>query len=210
MMGCKDLSGTETLTAARGLIRLATRTGELPHMALRFLTMGHSTRPLSEFASLLKAAGAQLVADVRTVPRSRTNPQYNIDILPAALHDHGIGYEHIPELGGLRSKQRDVPADVNGFWQNQSFHNYADYAMGERFHQGLKRLLELGGSRHCAIMCAELLWWRCHRRIITDYLLALRCKVDHIMGPGEIEPAHLTSAAQVSDSGHVTYPAPAG
>ncbi len=169
-------------------------------------TIGHSTRSIEEFVALLREADVTLVVDVRTVPRSRTNPQYNRDTLPASLAPFGIGYEHIAELGGLRGKKRDVPASVNGFWDNASFHNYADYAMGEDFARGLARLRELGAAQRCAIMCAEAVWWRCHRRIISDYLLASGETVLHILGPGHIEPARLTEAAQKDVSGHLVYP----
>src|SRR5438128_7935726 len=102
-------------------------------MALPFHTIGHSTRPLPSFVALLQEAEVELLVDVRTIPRSRTNPQYNLDELPAALSAFGIACEHIKALGGLRSRSRDVPPDVNAFWKNDSFHNYADYAMGENF-----------------------------------------------------------------------------
>src|SRR5437868_6111110 len=98
-------------------------------MAEPFFTIGHSTRAIDEFASLLKANGVVRVVDVRTVPRSRTNPQYNREALPASLAPHGLAYEHVAALGGLRGRKADVPPDVNGYWVNQSFHNYADYAM---------------------------------------------------------------------------------
>src|SRR5215831_14110812 len=102
-------------------------------MKLPFYTIGHSTRSIDELVSMLNSAGVTFVVDVRTVPRSRTNPQYNNDVLPQLLASFQIGYEHIPALGGLRSKDRNLPARVNAFWQNQSFHNYADYAMGNDF-----------------------------------------------------------------------------
>jgi len=172
-----------------------------------FYTIGHSTRSLEEFVALLREAEVTLVVDVRTVPRSRKNPQYNRETLPEALAAFGIGYEHIAPLGGLRGKKREVPAAVNGFWENESFHNYADYAMGEDFAQGLARLRELGASQRCAIMCAEAVWWRCHRRIIADYLLAAGETVLHIMGPGHIEPARPTEGAQPCPSGRLVYPA---
>lgn len=178
-------------------------------MANPFYTIGHSTRPLDEFIALLQSADVTLVVDVRTVPRSRTNPQYNSDVLPAALLKNHIGYEHIAALGGLRARQRQVPADVNGFWENESFHNYADYAMGEQFREGLARLRELGRTPRCAIMCAEAVWWRCHRRIIADYLLAAGETVLHIMGPANIVPARLTDGAKLGSAGVLTYPAAA-
>jgi uncharacterized protein (DUF488 family) len=170
-----------------------------------FHTIGHSTRALGEFVALLEAAEVTLVADVRTVPRSRTNPQYNRDTLPEALAESDIGYEHIAVLGGLRSAARDVPPAVNAFWQNESFHNYADYAMGESFCAGLAHLRELGNARRCAIMCAEAVWWRCHRRIIADYLIAAGETVFHILGPGHVAPARLTEAARIGDDGVVRY-----
>jgi uncharacterized protein (DUF488 family) len=172
-----------------------------------FHTIGHSTRSLEEFVALLREAGVTLVIDVRTVPRSRTNPQYNRETLPGSLAPFGIAYEHIAALGGLRGKKPEVPREINGFWENDSFHNYADYAMSEDFRRGFERLRELGQQRRCAIMCAEAVWWRCHRRIITDYLLADGETVLHIMGPGHIDPARVTEGAQRAPSGHLVYPA---
>ncbi len=172
-----------------------------------FYTIGHSTRSLAEFVDIVQGVGITLVIDVRTVPRSRTNPQFNQDAFPQALASLQIGYEHIAALGGLRSKDRGVPDSVNAFWQNESFHNYADYAMGDRFHAGLARLRELGRKQCCAVMCAEAVWWRCHRRIIADYLLAAGERVFHILGSGHIEPAHMTEGARTDVSGVLTYPA---
>jgi uncharacterized protein (DUF488 family) len=172
-----------------------------------FYTIGHSTRSISEFINILQSLGITLLVDVRTVPRSRTNPQYNQDALPHSLAPFQIGYEHLAALGGLRGKDRHVPPSVNAFWHNDSFHNYADYAMSEKFRAGLTRLRELGREQRCAIMCAETLWWRCHRRIIADYLLAAGERVLHIMGPGTIEPAHITGVARLDASGALTYPA---
>ena len=176
-------------------------------MAHPFFTVGHSTRSLRQFADLLLGAGVQMVVDVRTVPRSRRNAQYNRDTLPGSLASLTIGYEHIAALGGLRGKQRDVPPTVNAFWQNQSFHNYADYAMGEEFHSGLLRLRELGHAAPCAIMCAEALWWQCHRRIIADYLIAEGETVFHILGAGQVKPAGMTPAARVGRARTIVYPA---
>lgn len=176
-------------------------------MTYPFFTIGHSTRPLGEFVDLLKNAEVQLVIDVRTVPRSRTNPQYNGDVLEVSLSQFQIGYAHIAALGGLRGRQRDVPETVNAFWQNQSFHNYADYALSETFRVGLNRLRELGHVSPCAVMCAEAVWWRCHRRIIADYLITDGEMVLHILGHNHIEPAHVTSAARVGSAGVLTYPA---
>jgi len=171
-----------------------------------FFTIGHSTRPLDEFIALLQESAVTLVVDVRTVPRSRTNPQYNTDALPEPLAAAGIGYRHVAALGGLRGRKRDAPEEINAFWENQSFHNYADYAMSPDFRAGLDTLRELGRTQRCAIMCAEAVWWRCHRRIITDYLLAAGEEVFHILGPGHVEPARITEAARPAEGGVLVYP----
>src|SRR5687768_16423006 len=131
---------------------------------------------------------------------SRTNPQFNRDVFPQSLAAHGIAYEHAASLGGRRPRQKDIPPEVNGFWENQSFHNYADYAMGAEFAAGLARLRDVGSRETCAVMCAESVWWQCHRRIITDYLLASDEDVFHIV-TGEVpEPARLTPEAQAAGS----------
>jgi len=175
-------------------------------MANPFFTIGHSTRPFAAFADLLTKVEVRLVVDVRTVPRSSTNPQYNRDVFPESLSAYQIAYEHMAVLGGLRGRKRDVLPTVNAFWENQSFHNYADYAMSEVFHSGLIKLRELGHARQCAIMCAEAVWWRCHRRIIADYLIAASEQVFHILGPNHIEPARMTTAAKLGRAGMLTYP----
>ena len=148
-----------------------------------------------------------MVVDVRTVPRSRTNPQFNFDVIADALRPWQIGYRRIAELGGLRSRSKDVPPDVNGFWKNQSFHNYADYALSEKFESALEGLDRLVSERPTAIMCAEAVWWRCHRRIIADYMLMRGRPVLHLMGEGRGVPAVMTSGATERD-GHLVYPAP--
>jgi len=176
-------------------------------MALPFFTIGHSTRTIPEFVELLRVAGVETVADIRTVPRSRTNPQYNKDELAQNLAPYQIGYEHIPELGGLRGKARDVPDATNGFWINTSFHNYADYALGERFQAGLETLVAIGRRKRTAMMCSESVWWCCHRRIVADYLLCAGETVFHLMGDDRIEPATLTPAARCESPCRVVYPA---
>ncbi|MDF3843526.1 DUF488 domain-containing protein [Pseudomonas citronellolis] len=176
-------------------------------MKLPFFTIGHSNRSLEAFVELLREPGVGLLVDIRKVPRSASNPQFNADTLPGALADCGIAYEHLAALGGLRGKARGLPAQVNGFWDNRSFHNYADYALSEQFHEGLEHLLEAGRQRRCAIMCSEAVWWRCHRRIVSDYLIARGETVFHIMGEGRLEPARLTSGAVVQADGSVVYPA---
>ena len=176
-------------------------------MVAPFYTIGHGTRPLDDFVELLKSVAVMVVIDVRTVPRSRTNPQYNRETLPQSLKPFEIGYEHVASLGGLRGRVREVPLKLNAFWDNDSFHNYADYALSDQFHDGLSRLRQLGHARRCVIMCAETLWWRCHRRIITDYLLAAGESVFHILGPGHVEPAHMTAAARPQADGRLVYAA---
>ncbi len=171
-----------------------------------FFTIGHSNRSQESFIGLLREAKIGVLVDVRTVPRSRANPQFNRDVLPAALAAHQIDYQYIAALGGLRSKQHDVPRSVNAFWRNESFHNYADYALSEDFRSAIAKLRALGHIRTCAIMCAEALWWRCHRRIIADYLLAAGETVFHIVGPGQITPACITAAARQQPPGTLTYP----
>lgn len=176
-------------------------------MANPFFTIGHSTRSLDEFAILLNSADVRLIVDVRTMPRSRTNSQYNSDTLAEFLSTLDIGYVHLAALGGLRGKQREIPPATNAFWQNKSFHNYADYAMSEDFYTGFGKLRQLGHARRCAIMCAETLWWRCHRRIIADYLIAAGETVFHILGPGQIKQGQMTSVARVRSAGTLEYPA---
>ena len=176
-------------------------------MAQPFFTIGHSNRSLDAFVELLGDAGIELVADVRRVPMSRSNPQFNQDMLPEALLSLGIAYEHMAKLGGLRGKARGVPLEVNGFWSNGSFHNYADYALSEAFHAGLSHLREQGHRRRVAVMCSEAVWWRCHRRIIADHLIANGEAVFHLLGPGRVEPARLTAGGVVQSDGTVVYPA---
>ena len=179
-------------------------------MANPFFTIGHSTRPIETFTALLIAAEVKLVVDVRTVPRSRFNPQFNRDALPASLTARGIAYEHLAPLGGLRGTQRDIPPETNAFWENASFHNYADYAMSQEFRSGLRTLREWGETAPACVMCAESLWWRCHRRIITDYLLADGVTVRHIMAHDKIEAATLTPGAELRVGGRIAYPAAQG
>ncbi|KVX70052.1 DUF488 family protein [Burkholderia stagnalis] len=175
-------------------------------MKLPFFTIGHSDRTLDDFIGMLTDADIALLADVRKMPRSRTNPQYNETTLPVALAAFDIAYEHVAALGGLRGKTRDVSDDVNGFWTNDSFHRYADYALTAAFRAGLDHLIEQGHRQRCAVMCAEAVWWRCHRRIVADYLIARGETVFHIMGPNRLEPARLTPGAVVQTDGTIVYP----
>ena len=168
-------------------------------------TIGHSTRTIEEFVEVLRSGPADFVVDVRTVPKSRRNPQYNEDVLGEELAPYQVGYARIAGLGGLRGKSHDVAPEVNGLWRNDSFHNYADYALSDEFAESLDRLLELSSDRRCAIMCAEAVWWRCHRRIVADYLIARGRTVLHLMGGGRVEPARITPGAEPHD-GTIYYP----
>jgi uncharacterized protein (DUF488 family) len=174
---------------------------------LPFFTIGHSRRSIRDFAELLRESQVDRVVDIRKIPRSRSNPQFNKETLPGALIAFGISYEHEVGLGGLRGKARNLSQYVNGFWTNESFHNYADYALSEQFHAGFEHLLSEGHKRCCAIMCSEAVWWRCHRRIVSDYLIAKGETVFHIMGKGRLVPARLTSSAVIRPDGAVVYPA---
>jgi len=173
-------------------------------MAL-FYTIGHSTRLLAELIDILETEKIRLIVDVRAIPRSRTNPQFNLDALPGPLGEHGIEYVHLAELGGRRGRQRGIGCSPNTFWQNQSFRNFADYAMTEVFQQGFAKLKRLGEARPCAIMCSEALWWRCHRRIIADYLIFAGETVVHIFARGKKETAKPTPAARPTGDGKIVY-----
>ena len=178
-------------------------------MSHPYFTIGHSNRTLDELASLLVPNDVGLVVDVRKIPRSRFNAQFNADVMPASLAPYGIAYEHMSALGGLRGRVREIPLETNALWENASFHNYADYAMTPAFRAALGELLERGRQVRCAIMCAEAVWWRCHRRIITDYLLAADRDVFHIIDKSVPEPASLTPGARAVPAG-LAYPAPLG
>lgn len=168
-------------------------------------TIGHSTHPIGEFVTLLQQAAVELVVDVRAFPRSRTNPQFNIDTLPESLRAVGIGYRHLRVLGGRRHHSSDAPPSPNTLWRNKSFRNYADYAATDEFRAGLDELRSLILEHRCAIMCSEAVWWRCHRRIIADYLLAQGMSVGHIMGVNSIQPAELTPGARRVPDGTLLY-----
>ena len=170
-------------------------------------TIGHSTRPIAEFLALLQQVAVDLLVDVRSIPRSRTNPQFNVDALPDTLAGAGISYRHLPALGGLRRRKKGAAPSLNSFWQVAAFRNYADYAATEAFRTGLDELRALSRDNCCAIMCAEAVWWRCHRRIIADYLLAEGVPVSHIMGLNKIDPAKLTPGVRLLVGRTLVYPA---
>ena len=171
-------------------------------------TIGHSTRSVGELIALLQEAGVERLVDVRSVPRSRMNPQFNADALPAPLAASGIGYAHLAALGGLRHHPKGAPRSPNTLWRSDAFRNYADYAMSPAFRAGLDQLCGLAGKESCAIMCAEAVWWRCHRRIIADYLLACGVAVTHIMGSGKLDPATPTPGARNLVDGTILYAEP--
>ena len=173
-------------------------------------TVGHSNRTQAAFLALLARSDIALVVDVRAFPRSRTNPQFNADVLEAALAAAGIGYVHLPDLGGRRGSGRDAAASPNTNWREPGFRNYADYALTPPFRAGLAALQRLAGERRTAVMCAEAVWWRCHRRLIADYLLAAGVAVMHILSEARVEVATLSEGARVGGDGRITYPGPQG
>ena len=165
-------------------------------------TIGHSNRPLADLLTMLQAHAVDVLADVRTVPRSRHNPQFNRETLPAELAAAGIEYRHLPGLGGLRHPRKD---SINTGWRNDSFRGYADYMQTEEFEANLEELLRLAAERRVAIMCAEAVPWRCHRSMISDAVTARGGEVRHIMSAEKAEPHRMTSFARV-DGVRVTYP----
>lgn len=168
-------------------------------------SIGHSTRTFDELAAVLRSFEIEVLADIRKFPRSRTNPQFNAETFGPALERIGIQYVVLPELGGRRGKSQTPAAHSNAAWQNASFRNYADYASSEPFHQGLTKLLRLCAKSRCAMMCAEALWWRCHRRIVADYLLARKIRVVHIFSETHSAEASLTPFAVVEPDGTLSY-----
>jgi uncharacterized protein (DUF488 family) len=174
----------------------------------RVLTVGHSTHPIDEFLDLLRSAAVTCVVDIRTLPGSRHNPQFNQESLAPSLEDTGIAYVREERLGGLRRASHTVASEVNGLWRNQSFHRYADHALTGTFAEGLDRLIELAAPPQLpAIMCSEAVWWRCHRRIVADHLLVRDVAVAHLMPDGRLAPATLTPGARAHGDRTVTYPA---
>jgi uncharacterized protein (DUF488 family) len=167
-------------------------------------TIGHSTRSAGELIVLLNEAGVDLLVDVRTVPRSRYNPQFNTDALPSPLAEAGIGYRHMGVLGGLRHRAKGAGPSPNGGWRNAAFQAYADYALTPAFRAGLEELVGHGREHVPAVMCAEAVWWRCHRGLIADYLKAAGHEVMHIGGNGAVNPHPYTPAARIVD-GRLSY-----
>ncbi len=182
----------------------APEAGSMRHKsALLVFTIGHSTRTLDEFIRLLKAHRVQMVVDVRTIPRSGRNPQFNMETLPASLKAAGIGYLHLAGLGGRRHARSD---SANTAWRNAGFRGYADYMQTPEFEASLKELMELAKCQRVVLMCAEAVPWRCHRSLIADALLVRGVRVEDIMSATRSQPHHLTPWAHVEGT-RITYPA---
>ncbi len=167
------------------------------------LTIGHSTRDLEEFIRLLQAHGVTRVVDVRSVPRSRHNPQFNKETLPHSLNVAGIAYELMPGLGGFRRPKADSP---NLGWRNSSFRGYADHMQTDEFDENLKSLMDLAGEDRVALMCAEAVPWRCHRSLIADALMVRGILVEHILSETKTRMHEITPWARVRGK-QITYPA---
>ena len=166
-------------------------------------TIGHSTKPIDEFLALLKAHGIQQLIDVRTIPRSRHNPQYNNEALSKSLQHEDLSYKHMPKLGGLRKPKK---GSLNTGWRNESFRGYADYMQTEDFQRALEELIAHGRSKKTTIMCAEAVPWRCHRSLIADALTIRGWEVRHIMSETKAARHQLASFATVKN-GELRYPA---
>ena len=164
-------------------------------------TIGHSTLAIEDFLRLLQTSEIRVLADVRSFPGSRRYPQFNKDHLQSSVAANQIEYVHLPELGGRR---RARPDSINMSWRNESFRGYADYMETHGFELGISKLLDLAAQRRTAIMCAESLWWRCHRSLISDYLKVKGIEVVHIIAGGKSEPHPYTSAARIVD-GELSY-----
>jgi uncharacterized protein (DUF488 family) len=167
-------------------------------------SVGHSTHPLDAFAALLAAHGIETLVDVRTAPKSRRHPQFRAEALAISLPERGVRYERLPRLGGWR---RTSPGSPNGAWRNASFRGYADYALTDEFAAGLRALREIAAASRTAMMCSEGLWWRCHRRLIADRLVAGGDAVRHIGPDGRVTAHELPDFAVVGEDGRVRYPA---
>lgn len=174
---------------------------------MKIFTIGHSNRSLDEFTSLLQEAGVTALVDVRKLPGSRRYPHFNEEVLAEELPHRGISYRRVEELTGRRKVSHTVPFEVNANWRNRSFHNYADHALSEEFATALRELCDAAQQDPTALMCSEAVWWRCHRRIIADHLLAAGGEVHHIMGAGQPTPAKLNEGAVIGSDDKVRYPA---
>jgi len=165
-------------------------------------TVGHSTLPVEKFLEMLEAHGIQQLVDVRTIPKSRRNPQFGQDQLPVSLEQRGIRYLHLPGLGGLRHARKE---SINTGWKNASFRGYADYMQTPAFGEALNKLIEIADTGPTAIMCAEAIPWRCHRSLIADALAARGIEVEHILSATSRKSHAYTPFARV-EGDSVTYP----
>ena len=181
--------------------------GFSPRCVRPLYTIGHSTRPVSEFIEILRASKVTRVVDIRRIPWSLRNPQFDTAVLPVTLGRAGLDYVHLAALGGLRARGKRAAEGVNAGWENQSFRNYADHARTPHFRAALREMLEMASRRTCAIMCAEAVWWRCHRRIVADHVLAHGVPVVHLLTRTTQMAASLTPFAVVDAYGNVSYPA---
>lgn len=171
---------------------------------LEIWSVGHSTLALCDFVTLLRAHHVELLVDIRTVPKSRRHPQFRDDALAASLPAYGVGYLHLARLGGWRRTSHE---SENGAWRNASFRGYADYALTEEFAAGFAELCDLARRQRTAMMCSEALWWRCHRRLVADRVVAGGGRVRHISAAGRVADHELASFAVVDAQGRITYPA---
>ncbi|WP_297743119.1 DUF488 family protein [uncultured Tessaracoccus sp.] len=177
---------------------------------MRIFTVGHSNFEFEDFAELIRAVGVESIVDVRKLPGSRKYPWFNDDYLAEHLPTRGITYSRSEGLTGRRNVSHSVPFEANGNWRNRSFHNYADHALGGEFSDALSQLRASAAETPTAIMCSEAVWWRCHRRIIADHLIAHGDEVEHIMGMGadgpKVSEATLNDGAVIGNDLLVRYP----
>jgi uncharacterized protein (DUF488 family) len=175
------------------------------YRCVQVFTVGHSTHELDPFVALLRQHGVEVIVDVRAYPGSRRHPQFGGEALAASLPAHGIEYRHLRALGGRRSSRPDSP---NGGWENDAFRAYADHALGREFGTAFRELRTLAAARPAAVMCAEGMWWRCHRRLIADRLLVAGWEVCHIAPDGRLAAHELPPFAAPQPDGTVLYPPP--
>jgi uncharacterized protein (DUF488 family) len=188
----------------RGSMRPWSATLTMPERPQTIWTIGHSTHTIEAFLGILRAHRIEVIADVRLLPGSRRYPQFNRELLSSSLQKIGIEYMHVPELGGRRKPRPDSPHTA---WRNDSFRGYADHMDTEEFRRGIAVLEKSAASQRVAVMCAEAIWWRCHRSLIADWMKASGVEVRHILSENKIEPHPFTSAAQLID-GRLSYRAP--
>jgi len=171
--------------------------------ASRIWTIGHSTRTADAFVALLKSQRIDRLADIRTIPKSRRHPHFGREALAARLSAERIEYRHFPDLGGLRKPRAD---SANGAWKNASFRGYADHMQTPAFSAGVDALLEFADDGRLTVMCAEAVWWQCHRMLVADFLTAKGIDVQHILSETSVQPHRLTPFARIDENGALAYP----